>query len=423
MSEPPASSTIGDFWFKRLTTIAKALQQPDVVPEKTLLSLAHDIQVSVNKSENVTWVLQTVDSLADVEAESVTWAWEPYFAYGMFTLVEGDPGAGKSYTLGAITTAFSKGGRLPDQNGDLRPVRKGKTLLCANEDHWGNTIRPRHEMMGADLKMIRPVFNIIKKVGEQATEEEDELYLDERGIGALELEIEGYQPDLVVVDPLSAYFPPDRNQAREVDVRTVLRPLARLAQKHGCAIIGVRHLTKMPGANLLYSGQGSIAYIAQARFALRVGIDPGDKDTHFIMPIKNSITKKAIPQAFTLNEYGEFFWAGPSAVTSEEIAAMSEELPGALNEATDFLHALFDKTNDIPCKKIEAEARELQISQRTLKRAKAQMRIKSKRIKDYWAWHMPAETEANEPPPTTIPLADPEPRLRLLTPEDDEGEL
>ena len=53
------------------------------------------------------------------------------------------------------------------------------------------------------------------------------------------------------------------------------------AERHGVAVLAVRHLTKGGSGNLLYRGLGSIGVIASARSALLIGPDPGaDEPSH-----------------------------------------------------------------------------------------------------------------------------------------------
>ena len=72
----------------------------------------------------------------------------------------------------------------------------------------------------------------------------------------------------------------------------------------------------------------------------------------------------------------------------------------ALDEAKDFLIAeLTDGAKSF--KAIEANARECGISQKTLERAKKELKIESKKSKSElgsgWNWHLPSHHYANQP--------------------------
>lgn len=60
---------------------------------------------------------------SDVQATSVRWLWYPFIAVGKITLLQGDPGDGKSTMMMHLIAELSKGGTLPD--GKPSECRKG----------------------------------------------------------------------------------------------------------------------------------------------------------------------------------------------------------------------------------------------------------------------------------------------------------
>ena len=88
--------------------------------------------------------------MADVEPEEVDWLWFPRIPLKHVTMLEGDPGEGKSFLTQAIATALSLGGGLSDINLGVT----SNPLLLTAEDHLPTTVRPRLEAMGADVKRI-----------------------------------------------------------------------------------------------------------------------------------------------------------------------------------------------------------------------------------------------------------------------------
>lgn len=51
---------------------------------------------------------------SDVEATAVRWLWYPFIAVGKITLLQGDPGDGKSTMMMNLIAELSKGGTMPD---------------------------------------------------------------------------------------------------------------------------------------------------------------------------------------------------------------------------------------------------------------------------------------------------------------------
>src|SRR4051794_6739662 len=90
-------------------------------------------------------------SLSEVEPEKINWLWHPLIPYGMLTIMEGDPGVGKSYLAMHIAAQISMGGSLPA----VEDLERGHVLYCSAEDDPAFTIRPRIDAMGGDPKRIR----------------------------------------------------------------------------------------------------------------------------------------------------------------------------------------------------------------------------------------------------------------------------
>ena len=190
--------------------------------------------------------------MADVEPEDVSWLWYPYIPRGKLTLLEGDPGTGKSWVSLAIATAVSLGVSLPEAD----PFGPSDVLLLSAEDGLADTIRPRLDRMRADVSRVsawnRP------------------MVFDSEGMLALEVEIAALRPALVVIDPLIAYMGAKVDTYRANQTRAILAPLAEIAERHDISILAVRHLRKSESSKAIYRGQGSIDFIASARSVLLV---------------------------------------------------------------------------------------------------------------------------------------------------------
>ena len=88
---------------------------------------------------------------SDVESEPVRWLWYPYIAVGKITLLQGDPGDGKSTMMMNLIAELSKGGATPDGKTLGRPRQ---VIYQCSEDGANDTIKPRLEACGADCRNI-----------------------------------------------------------------------------------------------------------------------------------------------------------------------------------------------------------------------------------------------------------------------------
>ena len=60
-------------------------------------------------------------SYAKVKTKKIEWLWFPYIAYGKITILEGDPGEGKTSIALFLASMFSKGG-LGISDSELEPI-------------------------------------------------------------------------------------------------------------------------------------------------------------------------------------------------------------------------------------------------------------------------------------------------------------
>ncbi len=272
-----------------------------------------DIQLmrEIEKVENVkTLVLdedkndeKTIIRMSDVVAEKVEWLWHPYIPIGKVTLLEGDPGLGKSWFTMGLASYISSKKRLPGSND--RP--EGKVLLMSAEDGLGDTIRPRLDALEADASRIY-AYN-------------KSVYLDEDGFAEVEAQIEKVKPSLVIIDPIVAYMGSKVDLFRANETREIMMGLAHIAERNMCAILAVRHLTKGGKDKSIYRGMGSIDITAAARSALLVGQHPEDEDTRCICHIKSNLAPKGQTIEYSLDAHRKnpFRFEGFSHLTADDI--------------------------------------------------------------------------------------------------------
>src|SRR5262245_2667242 len=331
----------------------------------------------------------TVRRLADVQAEKIEWLWKPYIAIGKITVIEGDPGLGKSWLTCAIATAIAAGKGLPGTD----PTEPTNTLICSAEDGLGDTIRPRLDAFGADVTRIYAV--------------ESPFILDEEGILLLEEQIAIHKPRLVIIDPLVAYFGSGVDLHRSNETREIMARMMLIARKFRCAILCVRHLAKGGASKAIYRGIGSIDITAAARSVLLVGADPNDPNKRGIVQIKNNLEKFGPALGYEIED-GKFYWTGQSDLTAEAILSFSvgyegKEEKNARTEGEEFLEEVL-ASGPIPAKDVYLEASKAKISRKTLERAKSRLGVKSRKFggkfggDPTWYWEMPVSNNGHHPP-------------------------
>ena len=343
-----------------------------------------EVRESLSKLGSLGLAPQRVE---DVESEEVEFLWSPWLPLRKLTILEGDPGQGKSFLTGALATAGSIGDGLPGAD-SFDPWR---TLFFSAEDGIGDTLRPRLERMEADLSHI------------WAHDRALDLSTSE-GLGDLELAMEQIKPRLVVIDPLVAFLGAGTNTFRANEVRSILEPLAALAVAFDCSILAVRHLSKGQTGRSLYRGQGSIDFTAAARSVILAGT-ACDGERRGIVQIKNNLGPMAEALAYDIDENGRFYWVGASDLTAQDLlgAESTADERSAKKDAETFLREYLAGGPVAAADVIEA-AKSQGVSVKTLRRAKKDVDVISTKsgMSGCWVWALNHDEDA--PPDTGEPL-------------------
>lgn len=289
--------------------------------------------------------------LSDVETEEVKWVWYPYIPAGKLTLLEGDPGQGKSWITCAIAADLSAGRALPGMRAALPPQ---KVLMLSAEDGLGDTVKPRVEAMQGNMQ------NIFVS--------DDFFILDPQGIKDMEDLMRQTAATIVFMDPIVAYMGGKIDMHRANEVRGLMTALAEAAKRTGSAIVAVRHLRK--GGNdskvgkAIYSGIGSIDFTAAVRSVMQVQESKGG--TKFLYHAKHNLTPKGDSLAYELVE-NRFEWQGP--MLPEQATRAVSTKPLARAKAEQFLFETL-KNGPVTALRMDELAMAAGISQSTLQRSK-----------------------------------------------------
>jgi putative DNA primase/helicase len=321
--------------------------------------------------------------LSEVSPETVEWLWEGRIPKGKLTVIEGDPGTGKSLLTMYLAACVSTGAPL---HGGSKTEAAGVVLLSA-EDGIGDTIRPRLDAAGGDPEKVLSLTTLGEGDEERSLSLPDDILAIERGI-------EEVSARLVIVDPLVIFLNPKLDPYKDKDVRQALAPLAALAQRTGTAIVVVRHLTKAEKGKALYRGGGSIGIIGAARSGLLVAEHPEDRDRRVLAAQKGNLAKPAPSLAFSLEEADNgaatVVWQGESRLGADQLLAPSDGKQSELSKARAFLEELL-ADGPVSAAKVQEEAQRNGIAKRTLDRAKRELGVRSEKRQGEWVWVLPTE--------------------------------
>lgn len=336
-----------------------------------------------------------VVTLADLKAEPVRWLWPGRIPYGKLTVLEGDPGLGKSQLTLAVAAAVSMGRALPGAG--LSNAGAGKpmdVLLLTGEDGLCDTVLPRLEAARGDPSRV----HVLRGVPDPNHPGQFRFPSLPGDVTHLLSEIRKRSATLVIVDTLTTYLGGEFNSFKDADVRRALAPLANVAETTGCAILLVRHLTKQSRGRAITAGGGSIRIVGGARSCLLLAEDPDSPDVRVLAVVKANLAKKPDSLSLTIegaaNGWPHVVWGDTSSHSADDlIAARGEEGEdkAALDEARELLLTVLTD-GPVLQQEVMRFAREAGISERTLRRAKKKEGIESRRQgygKEPWYWQLP----------------------------------
>ena len=308
-------------------------------------------------------------SMDTVEAEEIKWLWKPYIPFGKLTIIQGDPGEGKTTFALHIAALLSQGKGF---DGDTEPFEPVNVIYQTAEDGLADTVKPRLVTAGADCSMVKVIDDTEKALS----------MVDER----LEIAIRETKAKLLILDPLQAYLGDRVDMNRANEVRNNTKKLAALAERSGCAIILIGHLNKGSGAKAAYRGIGAVDFFAIARSVLLVARVPNDSSIRAIAQIKNNLDIEGETMAFQLDEKG-FTWIGEYDISADELLA------GYFNNdkhkaAEDFLKKVLANGQMVSASSIFAQAKTIGVSKRTIENVKQELGIKSIKDGASWIWRM-----------------------------------
>ena len=311
--------------------------------------------------------------MSDVELTPVDWLWKPYLPFGKLSVLQGNPGEGKTYFAIHLAAACTNGKLMPNME-RLEPFN---VIYQTAEDGLGDTVKPRLIEAGADLDRVL----VIDDSDVQLT------LSDER----IEKAIIENNAKLVIIDPIQAYLGADVDMNRANEVRPIFMRLGQVAQRTGCAILLIGHLNKAAGMQSLQRGLGSIDIAAAVRSVLFIGKLKHDPTMRILTHEKSSLAPPGVSLAFSLGDEGGFRWVGEYDITADEmLSGIEPQRETKTQQAKDLICTLLAGGKQVLSEDIDKAALERGIPGRTVRDAKRELgdALKSKivegRKKVFW---------------------------------------
>ncbi|MFR8345795.1 AAA family ATPase [Mediterraneibacter gnavus] len=327
--------------------------------------------------------------MESVKVEQIEWLLYPFIPFGKVTIIQGDPGEGKTTMVLQIIAKLTRGEPIllnqksqkeaqQDSEENLKqevlsqdnPIQPVNVIYQTAEDGLGDTIKPRLLAAGADCSRVLVIDD----------REQPLTMVDVR----LEEAIMQTKARLVVLDPIQGFLGTDVDMHRANEIRPLMKRMAALAEKYHCAIILIGHMNKNSNGKSSYRGLGSIDFQAAARSVLIVGRLKDEPETRVMCHVKSSLAPEGKSVAFRLDKETGFQWIGEYDISADDL--LSGDARGQKSRiAKEFLLDIL-ADGGMAQKKIEEEASKQGIKKKTLRNAKKELEIDSIKRGNQWFW-------------------------------------
>ena len=296
--------------------------------------------------------------------------WFPYIPFGKLTIIQGNPGEGKTYFAMRLAAACTNRKPLPGME-TLEPFN---IIYQTAEDGLGDTVKPRLMEAEADLERVLVI-----------DDRDTPLTLADERIARA---IRENNARLVIIDPVQAFLGADVDMNRANEVRPIFRSLGDIAQATGCAIVLIGHLNKAAGTQSTYRGLGSIDITAAVRSLLFIGKLKDSPTTRVLIHEKSSLAPPGQSLAFSLGDEKGFEWIGAYDITADELLAGTDtaKTESKTAQAQMLILELLADGKKMPSAELEKTVNERGISSRTMRTAKSRIGDRLVTEKDGTAW-------------------------------------
>ena len=336
-------------------------------------------------------------NMDSVEVEQVEWLLYPFIPYGKVTIIQGDPGEGKTTMVLQIIAKLTRGEPIlpvtdttkekrsdevgsENENLDAKDnIQEQSSMSPVNviyqtaEDGLGDTIKPRLLAAGADCSKVLVIDDSDQPL----------TMADAR----LEEAIVQTKAKMVVLDPIQGFLGAEVDMHRANEIRPLMKRVAVLAEKYHCAVILIGHMNKNSNGKSSYRGLGSIDFQAAARSVLIVGRVKDEPEVRVVCHTKSSLAPEGTSIAFRLDKNNGFEWIGEYDISADEL--LNGDGRGQKSrKAKEFLLEIL-ANGGMTQKKIAEEAETRGIKSKTLWNAKRELEIDSVKRGKQWYWMLP----------------------------------
>ncbi len=336
-----------------------------------------------------------VRTAAEIQATPTKWLWYGRIPLGAITILDGDPGLGKSTISVDIAAHVSRGRGMPlDGRSDLDGP--ADVLILSAEDSPEQTVRPRLDAAGADPQRVHVVE--ATRVGEE--DERPPILPADLDLLAEMVKDRGVR--LIIVDPFMAYLDGQLDAHRDQDVRRCLHRLKMLAEATGAAVLLIRHLNKLTGGAAIYRGGGSIGISGAARSVLMAGKDPADARRFVLAAIKCNLC--AMPPALTYsiatadNGVSVIGWGQETTVSADDLLGYKRPGASTAEQCAELLRELL-ADGEKPATDVEEELKANGFTANAIREARKLVKVRAVKggFAEGWIWKLPDGNEENGP--------------------------
>ncbi len=272
-------------------------------------------------------------------------------------------------------------------------------LARSTEDRWRDCAKQILLVMYADLGMTDKALELAYQMtGPRCTCEymltyilKDDDLKNRRKLNAV------LYAKLIILDPIQGYLGDGVDMHRANDIRTVMKNIASVAERTGCAVVLVGHLNKTSGQNSAYRGLGSIDFYAAARSVLIVGQLKDQPNVRVIVHEKSSLSPNGESLAFSLGTEAGFHWLdGYEGISSDEILSGVVKGESKTAQAEELIRTMLADGQEVHSEKILKAAEAMGISKRTVHEAKKNLdNIRTRKVGAIWMWSFEEKTPAD----------------------------
>ena len=312
-------------------------------------------------------------TMAEVEEEDVDWIWFPYLARRELTIIEGDPGVGKSWLIQMVAKHLCDNEPLPGPKPNKPIKRKPCTVVFFDYENDSATV------MKARLKANGMVHF------ERFLQEDRTLtMMDEDHQTAVMERLAELEPDLVVFDTLVNYMGGVDGNAG-ISVSTALQSFIGIAKQFSCSVVVLRHLKKdNSGEKAIYRGQGSITFTGTARICISVGWSPDDPDERLFAVNKLNLAKVPVTRSYRLNEIpgkdvAKFEWGEErSDITADQLMKIGKMIEVTDDGCQKWLEEFLTNNPKVDASDVLMAAQRMNFLDKDLKKAAKALNVEKK---------------------------------------------